>query len=416
MGRLRRTMRMERLESRSLLAAALGIADVVVDQTAGEPQVATSIEINNAAGIRAATVEILYDQNLLQADLASVRAGSIWEGKGVAISNLNDEDGKITAFIFASEDMSLTSGSLLDIDFVFNEDTPANARAHVGLGSVRLNEGDIPISPVPMPGHQTIDGSITRGAGPAQRDAPAAAQSPLQPGSPPKPTLPRHAADTLPRETPQVRAPQRPSSPVPAAAPTAPPTIIKHQALPRPNGLLASETSQPDPVHHGSLHCAPASSAATETMLDTLAQPFGPLIDSPLGEVAVALAEYTADLPGPQAVAEYPAVGEPPAEAPNLAGSLIEKPTATGEQPAADSADALLATRAKPALEVGGTVRRSHPTPKTFSLFIGSPQSSRAGGFSEPLLWLLSHREPVEPQSDGEEPNHAASGQPLSDQ
>src|SRR5690606_31850205 len=154
MRRLRRTMRMERLESRSLLAAALGIADVVVDQATGEPQVATSIEIDNAAGIRAATVEILYDPNLLQADLASVRAGTIWEGKGVAIANLNDQDGKVTAFIFASEDMSLTSGSLLDIDFVFNEDTPANARAHVGLGSVRLNEGDIPISPVPMPGHQ----------------------------------------------------------------------------------------------------------------------------------------------------------------------------------------------------------------------------------------------------------------------
>src|SRR5690606_24505880 len=81
-------------------------------------------------------------------------------------------------------DMSLSSGTLLDIDFMFNEGTPADARAHVGLGSVRLNEGNIPISAVPMPGHKTINGSITRGAGAVRPQIQEPVRSALRPDVP----------------------------------------------------------------------------------------------------------------------------------------------------------------------------------------------------------------------------------------
>jgi hypothetical protein len=201
MDRSRRRMRLEQLESRTLLAATIGIPDLVLDGDSPDSQFVASVEIANAPGVRAATVEIHYDQTLLQADLDSVRAGSIWDGKAVAIANVNESEGTITAFVFATEDMSLSSGSLLDIDFLFNDDTVGTARANISVGSLRLNEGDIPVSSTPIRGQSAIDGSITRKA---SAESTQSAAAPTRPQSHPLPqpslattkpaNLPDHAA------------------------------------------------------------------------------------------------------------------------------------------------------------------------------------------------------------------------------
>ncbi len=389
MGRLRRTMRMERLESRSLLAAALGIADVVVDQATAEPQVATSIEINNAAGIRAATVEILYDQNLLQADLASVRAGSIWEGKGVAIANLNDQDGKITAFIFATEDMSLSSGTLLDIDFMFNEGTPEDARAHVGLGSVRLNEGDIPVSAVPMPGHKTIDGSITRQAGAGRPQI----QEPIR--SAPRPDVPVQFAVAVRNEVPQASATQRLPEPSRVAAPSvaAKAVATPPQELPMHRRPLAGDGPQPATETHDRFHCAPWSGTTS-----------GKIIENP--PLATAGVSNNLLLPPPaefviDTLSSQAAVKGPAGEARALPFAVLEKPGILTGRSAPDSPHVLLAVKAKQVSEVLDPVQRSPVMVKSLPLFVSSASSNHAARFSDPLLWLLSGRGSGESQNNG---------------
>lgn len=393
MRRLRRTMRMERLESRSLLAAALGIADVVVDQATGEPQVATSIEIDNAAGIRAATVEILYDPNLLQADLASVRAGTIWEGKGVAIANLNDQDGKVTAFIFATEDMNLSSGTLLDIDFMFHDDSPADARAHLGLGAVRINEGDIPISAAPLPGHKTIDGSITRQAGAALPQL----QDPVKPT--PQPRSPGQHAVTAPREQPQANAPEQiapaPQGPVPVVphqdqTPPQPPTASQNHTPQQQSAAAvipaASMGPTPVPATHAGFLCAPRSSAMEPSQVDA----------GGFSDVLPPLVDAAAQLASVQPLTN------PIAEAPLLPVAALEEPNKVLSSSVSDSPPGLETAKAKQLLDTTEFPRRTPLMPKALPLFAGSAKSGNTDAFSSALLWMFRRRG-VEPQHGSEE-------------
>ncbi len=394
MGRLRRTMRMERLESRSLLAAALGIADIVIDQTAGEPQVATSVEINNAAGIRAATVEILYDQELLQADLASVRAGSIWEGKGVAIANLNDEGGKITAFIFASEDMNLSSGSLLDIDFVFNEDSPGNARAHVGLGSVRLNEGDIPISAAPIPGQATIGGSITRRSGPTPTDTSASANSPQRP-APLRPTLPLRPVG---QPTPQPTAPPQQLGLPLGVAPVAAANVTSPRFPSQSSGPTAAENQPTSSQGHTDNHCAPITAAGRVSSQDLHAASSYSAPLTAIDQLSADDWEQVTELVGPPAPTD-PNTGDGSALALPLLSPLTEQPAVATNQAVAGPPEAALADRAKQAPGADDTPKRPMLPPRPVSLYGGSANPSRSGGFGT-LLWLLSQRQPTVQPSD----------------
>lgn len=396
MGRLRRTMRIERLESRSLFAAALGIADIVIDQATGESQVATSIEINNAAGIRAATVEIIYDQDLLQADLSSVRAGTIWEGKGVAIANLNDEDGKITAFVFSTEDMSLSSGTLLDIDFIFNDDSPANARARVGLGSVRINEGDIPISAAPIPGQKTIAGSITRQADSIRPDTQNPVELPLK-SAPSKPApLPRPTATWGAEFTPQWKAPSYPPASRPAALP-----VSSQQSSPASNSSPTAEEPAAGPQDHTSLHCTPISNADIAAVTAGGDTAFPVASASAIDEALPHVLEHSADLFGPQPPVED-ALDEGLSDAPALLGPITEPTAVTADLPLVESADMQPIVRAKQALDAGDYPRRLPLPGRAVAWSTGSQAPSRSNGFSS-LLWLLSHRSPSEPQSDYED-------------
>ena len=243
MSRLRRTICVERLESRALLAASLGIPALVVQSTGSEPQMVASIEIENVVGLRAATVEIRYDQNVLQPDIKSVRAGSLWDGKGLAIANINEQDGTLTAFVFATQDLQLSTGTLLDIDFAFLGAATENAAAHLQIDDLRLNEGDIPVAGMTTEPVKNQRDTSPRPGRSSAADLPAEGETLPTPVAPPnKPSVP--STGEAPPPTPIPPAPPAANQPVLPRAPVA----SQSDTAPKPPRPPAARSGPVEPL------------------------------------------------------------------------------------------------------------------------------------------------------------------------
>ena len=145
MGKLRRRFGFERLESRSLMAADF-VSESPPQATSispiSESPFAASIDIDSVRGLRAASVEIRFDQDKLKADQTSVRAGSAWGGKGLAIANVNNDEGTINIFLFAANETDGASGSLIEIDFQRHESSTDDRPPKIDVESLRINDGD----------------------------------------------------------------------------------------------------------------------------------------------------------------------------------------------------------------------------------------------------------------------------------
>jgi hypothetical protein len=146
MGKLRRRFGFERLESRYLMAAGLtpevALSETPISSLSTPPPFAASIDIDAVQGLRAAAVEIRFDQDKFKADQTSVRAGSAWGGKGMAIANVNNDEGTINIFLFAANETDGVSGSLIEIDFEHHESTGNDQPPKIDVESVRINDGD----------------------------------------------------------------------------------------------------------------------------------------------------------------------------------------------------------------------------------------------------------------------------------
>jgi len=140
---MRRRFRFEQLEARSLLAA-LASGEVSHDAESLDTQVMASIDVDQLQRLRAVAVEISFDRDRLQLDDLAVRAGSAWGGKGLAIANVDNEQGKANIFIFSARETLGASGSLVELDFQRNtsdDDRPWQ----IELENLRVNDGEIAI-------------------------------------------------------------------------------------------------------------------------------------------------------------------------------------------------------------------------------------------------------------------------------
>ena len=142
MHKFRRSLSVERLEGRSLLAADFGIPEVKLYSGDEPAVVGNSLDIEDVQGLRGASVQIHFDQERLRVDSKAVRAGTAWDGKGMAIANINHIDGIINAFVFSIHELEDATGSLIEIDF--QPSTPAPTAHSPNATAQAVRPPDLP--------------------------------------------------------------------------------------------------------------------------------------------------------------------------------------------------------------------------------------------------------------------------------
>lgn len=150
----------ERLEQRQLLAA-VSIPSDLSGQVAS--LVSAPVSIDNAAGIRGATIRVAYDPNVLMLTQENVSLGTVWAGSSDTqlTANVNQATGTVVVFLSASTDLTASGGSLVQFGFVVREGVAGGTLSRIDLTEVRLNEGTIPVNPLPVAGVDSTDGSIS---------------------------------------------------------------------------------------------------------------------------------------------------------------------------------------------------------------------------------------------------------------
>lgn len=142
MRKLSRRLRVERLESRLLFAAA-ELGDQPTNVASVSLQDAASIDVSEAKGLRGAALEISFDHQRLQVDPRDVRAGSAWGGQGMSIANVDNDEGTISIFVFSARETELQHGSLVEIDFHRNDSDNDRVPPLIDINRLRLNDNEI---------------------------------------------------------------------------------------------------------------------------------------------------------------------------------------------------------------------------------------------------------------------------------
>ncbi|MEO8495774.1 MAG: cohesin domain-containing protein, partial [Planctomycetota bacterium] len=158
--RFTRRLGFESLESRRLLAA-IDIPDDLTGKLL--EQVATPLNIDNAAGIRAAEIRITYDTTILNIGEADIVPGALWANDPTVdvVASVDDAAGTIVVSIFGANALPATSGSLVDFRFTIQAGATVGSSAIIDLTQVRINEGAITLDTAPQPGSDATDGRIT---------------------------------------------------------------------------------------------------------------------------------------------------------------------------------------------------------------------------------------------------------------
>ncbi len=158
-----RSLTVQPLESRRLLAAVDIPDDLTGDASA---LVSVPLNIDDAAAVRGVEIRLSYDTDLLDLDPDAIAAGSVWTGPDTQVTvNVDDAAGTVTIFVSASAGLPAGSGSLVILPFAIGDSAAAGDTAVLDLTEVRLNEGQIPVTPSPVPGSDATDGLITVTAG-----------------------------------------------------------------------------------------------------------------------------------------------------------------------------------------------------------------------------------------------------------
>lgn len=154
-----RPLTVQPLETRRLLAAVN-----IPDDLSGDASAIVSVPLNvdDSSAIRGAEIRLTYDTDLLDLDPDAVLAGSVWTGSDTqVIVNVDDAAGTVTIFVAASAALPSGSGSLVILPFSIADTAATGDTAVLDLTKVRLNEGQIPVIPTPIPGDDPTDGLIT---------------------------------------------------------------------------------------------------------------------------------------------------------------------------------------------------------------------------------------------------------------
>jgi hypothetical protein len=168
----RRTRRLgcELLEARRLLSmttlaeAVPAVRVEIPDQTVALPvsQFTVPVNIGPALGLRGAELQLQYDTTVLDADEASVTAGSVWSPDAAqVVANVDDATGTIIVWIFQADEIDAQAGSLVNIQFRVSAPVTSGSTTLIDLASARLNEDQIAADPAPQPGEDGTDGRIT---------------------------------------------------------------------------------------------------------------------------------------------------------------------------------------------------------------------------------------------------------------
>lgn len=154
-----RPLTVQPLETRRLLAAVNIPDDLTGDASA---IVSVPLNVDDSSAIRGAEIRLSYDTDLLDLDPDAVLAGSVWTGSDTqVIVNVDDAAGTVTIFVAASVALPSGSGSLVILPFSIADTAATGDMAILDLTKVRLNEGQIPVIPTPIPGEDPTDGLIT---------------------------------------------------------------------------------------------------------------------------------------------------------------------------------------------------------------------------------------------------------------
>ncbi len=147
MTRLRPRLTLERLEARSLLAAEIDwvIPPPDPSQSADEQPLLTSLEIRQANGIRGAALELQYDPQKWSIDARDIQAGTVWEGRGMTVANVDAVAGTIDLFLFATRETTRPEGSLIDLAFRREAaQTAVGETPQLVVSELQINEGALP--------------------------------------------------------------------------------------------------------------------------------------------------------------------------------------------------------------------------------------------------------------------------------
>jgi hypothetical protein len=170
MARSRRSVRFERLETRCVLSHMLADGEVQVirveipdfEVPVTVDQFAASVQASSGQGIRGAELRLSYDTSLLATDAASISPGGLWTGvQPELVVNVDQASGVIDAWVFGTEGLGVGGGSLLEIVFRTVRPPVAGESTTLDLQSVRLNEDQIGVVPIPQPGPDETDGQVT---------------------------------------------------------------------------------------------------------------------------------------------------------------------------------------------------------------------------------------------------------------
>jgi len=146
MGKSSRRFWLERLESRCLLAAlgpdwqGLESFDPPSSATGGWQEGSAAIEISEMQGMRGAALEVSFDQTRFQVEPRDVRAGTAWGGKGLAVANVDNIEGKINIFVFSAQKTERDQGSLVEIDFRRSDSDRDHDLPLIDVDRLRIND------------------------------------------------------------------------------------------------------------------------------------------------------------------------------------------------------------------------------------------------------------------------------------
>lgn len=155
-----RRLGFESLESRRLLTA-IDIPDDLTGHVL--EQVTAPINIDNAAGVRAAEIRLAYDTAILDIDESRIVAGSVWSGDATVdvVASVDEAAGTIVVSIFGAEELPATSGSLVEFQFTIRAAAAVGSFSVIDLTQANINEGAIVLDTAPQPGADATDGRIT---------------------------------------------------------------------------------------------------------------------------------------------------------------------------------------------------------------------------------------------------------------
>jgi PKD repeat protein len=140
------------------------VADPLVDiptDLSGLPgdMVTVPINIDVADGLEAVDLQLAYDTSVLDLADAGVRKAEL-TADGLFIVNLNEATGTLRMALALITPRPAGGGKLFELDYQITS-TASPGTTPIDLQSVSLNEGELVLTPAPVPGSDATDGLIT---------------------------------------------------------------------------------------------------------------------------------------------------------------------------------------------------------------------------------------------------------------